>query len=165
MKRVLLLALLWAGCLPALAFGLQPVASRRAPPLSVPLATGGGVNLAYLRGRVVVVNFWASWCPPCLMEMPSMDHLARVMGRYPFVLLAVNAGESAASVQGFVRRTRPRFPVGLDEGSRYMHAWGALMVPASFLVDKAGRVRYSLFGPVQWDSPEMIGVITGLMRE
>jgi thiol-disulfide isomerase/thioredoxin len=165
MKRILVIALLWAFCLPAQAFGLQAVPVRPAPPLVVPLATGGYVDLAKLRGRVVLVNYWASWCPPCLMEMPSLDRLARLMGKYPFVLLAVNAGESPGWVQGFLKRTRPGFPVGLDAGSRYMHAWGGVVMPTSFLVDKAGRIRYSVIGPVEWDSPEMLGIIANLLRE
>jgi thiol-disulfide isomerase/thioredoxin len=165
MKRFLIMAMLWAVSLPTQAIGLQSVSVRPAPPLVVPLATGGIANLAYLRGRVVLVNYWASWCPPCLMEMPSMDRLARIMGRTPFVLLAVNAGEPPARVQGFVGKTHPSYYVGLDDGSRSMHAWGALVMPSSFLVDKAGRIRYSRVGPIEWDSPEMIGIISQLMAE
>ena len=165
MKRMLFIALFWVFCLPAQAFSLQPVPARPAPALAVPLATGGYVDLAMLRGRVVLVNYWASWCPPCLMEMPSMDRLARIMGKYPFALLAVNAGESPAWVRGFVNQTRPGFPVGLDAGRRHMRAWGGMVMPTSFLVDKAGRIRYSVIGPVEWDSPEVLGVIANLMRE
>ena len=165
MKRMLFVALLWMFSLPGLAFDLQSVAVRPAPPLVVPIATGGIADLAHLRGRVVLVNYWASWCPPCLLEMPSMDRLARIMGRRPFVVLAVNAGESSDRIREFIQGTHPSFPVGLDEGGHFMHAWGALAMPSSFLVDKAGRIRYSRVGPVEWDSPAMVTFISRLMTE
>jgi thiol-disulfide isomerase/thioredoxin len=165
MKRILLVALLWACGLSAQAIGLESDFARPAPPLLVPLSAGGHINLADLRGRVVLVNFWASWCPLCLMEMPSLDHMARILGKRRFVLLAVNTDESADWVRGFVRQARISFPVGVDARAGYMHAWGALMVPASFLVDKEGHIRYSLIGPRKWDSPEMLGIISRLMVE
>jgi len=165
MKRILFIALLWVFALPVQAFSLQPVPPLPAPPLILPLATGGYVDLAKLRGRVVLVNFWASWCPPCLMEMPSMDRLAKVMGKYPFVLLAVNAGESPGWVRGVLKQIQPGYPVGLDEDRRNMQAWGGMVMPTSYLVDKAGRIRYRVVGPMEWDTPEMIGIISSLMRE
>jgi thiol-disulfide isomerase/thioredoxin len=165
MKRNLFIVLLWALCLPAQAFSLQPVPARPAPVLTVPLSSGGMVDLRSLRGRVVLVNFWASWCPPCLMEMPSLDRLARTMGRRPFVVLAVNAGEAPGWVRGFVSQTHVGFPVALDAGSRYMHAWGGMVMPTSFLVDKWGRIRYRVIGPAEWDDPEVTGIISRLLAE
>lgn len=165
MKFLFLWTLLWAAWFPAHALDLQPVPVRPAPALSVALVTGGQANLAKLRGRVALVNFWATWCPPCLMEMPSMNRLALRMAKKPFVLLAVNGGEPAEWVRAFAMKTRPAFSIGLDPGAAQMHAWGALVMPTSFLVDKAGRIRYSLVGPKDWDSPEMVSMITQLLAE
>jgi thiol-disulfide isomerase/thioredoxin len=168
MKRILALVLPWLfvlSVLPARAIELQPGPARPAPSLVVPLVSGGMADLARLRGRVVLVNYWASWCPPCLMEMPSMDRLARGMAKRPFVLLAVNAGEPADWVKAFVLKTRPGFPVALDAGGRNMHAWGGMIMPTSFIVDKKGRIRYSVIGPKEWDAPEMVGIIAKLMAE
>jgi thiol-disulfide isomerase/thioredoxin len=165
MMRTLVVTLLWALSVPAQAVGIQSDTGRPAPSLVVPIATGGVADLSQLRGRVVLVNFWASWCPPCLTEMPSMNRLARAMGRRPFIVLAVNTSDSLSWLQGYIRQTRPSFPIGLDEGGRNMHAWGGMMVPASFLVDKLGHIRYSRVGPMDWDSPEMVGLISNLLSE
>jgi thiol-disulfide isomerase/thioredoxin len=165
MKFFLCWILLCASCLPAQALDLMQVAVRPAPYLSVPLALGGRSTLAKLHGRVVLVNFWASWCPLCLVEMPAMNRLALAMNRRPFVLLAVNAGEPPGWVLGFIKKTRPSVAVGLDPSATYMHAWGAVVLPTSYLVDKAGRIRYTLVGPVEWDAPEMIAIINKLMTE
>ncbi len=165
MMRMLVVTLLWALSLPAQAIVDHSDSVRAAPPLVVPIATGGAADLSQLRGRVVLVNFWASWCPPCLMEMPSMNRLARTMGRKPFIVLAVNTADTLNWLQGYIHQTRPSFPIGLDEGGRNLHAWGGMMVPASFLVDKLGRIRYSWLGPRDWDSSEMLGLISNLISE
>ena len=165
MMRMLVVTLLCALSLPARAIGDHSDSVRPAPPLVVPIATGGVADLSQLRGRVVLVNFWASWCPPCLMEMPSMNRLARTMGRKPFIVLAVNTADTLNWLQGYIHQTRPSFPIGLDEGGRNLHAWGGMMVPASFLVDKLGRIRYSWLGPRDWDSSEMLGLISNLISE
>lgn len=163
MRRLLLLLLFIV--LPAQAIELLPAPLRSAPALSVPLVTGGRTTLAKLRGRVVLVNFWASWCPACLLEMPAMNRLATGMRGRPLVVLAVNAGEPLGWVQGIVSRTHPSFAVGLDQGAVNMHAWGAMVMPTSYLVDKAGRIRYTVVGPMEWDSPEMLAIITKLLAE
>jgi len=138
---------------------------RPAPALSVDLLNGGKTDLEKLRGRVVLVNYWASWCPPCLMEMPSMNRLAKNMAGKPFVMLAVNAGESAESVRRFSTVSRPSFLVGLDPGNTHMRAWGAIVLPTSYLVDKSGNLRRVLVGPVNWNSPEILETISGLLAE
>jgi thiol-disulfide isomerase/thioredoxin len=163
MVRMCLLLLFLAG--PTQAIELMPAPLRPAPALSVPLATGGWSTLAKLRGRVVLVNFWASWCPACLLELPSMSRLATRMRGRPLVVLAVNAGEPPGWVKGFVSRTQPAFAVGLDPAARAMHAWGAMVMPTSYLIDKAGRIRYTVVGPMAWDSPEMVAIVNTLTAE
>jgi thiol-disulfide isomerase/thioredoxin len=165
MMLMLVVTLIGALSLPAQAISVHSDSVRPAPSLVVPIATGGVADLSQLRGRVVLVNFWASWCPPCLMEMPSMNRLARTMGRSPFIVLAVNTDESLNWLQAYIHQTQPSFPIGLDEGGQNLHAWGGTMVPASFLVDKLGRIRYSLVGPMDWDSSEMVGLISNLISE
>jgi thiol-disulfide isomerase/thioredoxin len=130
MTRVLVASLLLALSLQAQANNQDTNTARSAPPLVVPIVTGGVGDLSQLRGRVVLVNFWASWCPPCLMEMPSMDRLTRIMGRSPFVLLAVNTDQSQDWLQNFIQKNHPSFPIGMDSGDQNLHSWGGTMVPA-----------------------------------
>ena len=136
-----------------------------APTLSL-MDTGGRTrHLAEYRGRVVLVNFWATWCPPCVVEMPGLQRLAQRLSQRPFALLAVNVGESKSKVFRFRRLTGFRETVLLDPEGETFSAWGASVYPTSLLVDKGGRVRYRVVGPLDWDGEEAAGVIDGLLAE
>lgn len=169
MKRALFwlvtsLAVALAG-LPAGAAQLKPTKPRPAPELNLPRLDGGGVNLAELRGRVVLVNFWAVWCPPCRKEMPSMERLSRMLADRPFTILASNAGESPEQIRPFLAEVPLTFPILLDQDSARMKAWRVFVLPTSFLVDKQGQIRYSLSGHIEWDAPETVGIIEKLLAE
>jgi thiol-disulfide isomerase/thioredoxin len=139
--------------------------SRPAPALTLPLLAGGSVDLSRLRGRVVLVNFWATWCPTCLMEIPSLKRLASATRGKPFGILAVDAGEAPGWVQAYSNKLRLNFPIALDSEHRAMSTWQVMVMPTSFLVDKAGRIRYVRVGPAEWDAPEMLAVINQMLRE
>lgn len=169
MKRLLLvftasLALLLAA-LPVSAGQLKPTKPRPAPELDLPRHGGGSVNLADLRGRVVLVNFWAVWCPPCRKEMPSMERLSKMMAQRPFTILAVNAGETPERIQSFLDEVPLTLPILLDKGSERMKAWRVFVLPTSFLIDKQGQIRYSLSGHLEWDEPEVVAIIERLLAE
>ncbi len=144
---------------------LREVKPRPAPELALPTLDGGRVDLAELRGRVVLVNFWAVWCPPCRKEMPSMERLTRMLAGRPFTILASNAGESPEQIRPFLQEVPLTFPILLDEGSARMKAWRVFVLPTSFLVDKRGQIRYSLAGHIEWDTPEVVAIIERLMAE
>jgi thiol-disulfide isomerase/thioredoxin len=114
------------------------------------------------RGRVVLVNFWASWCGPCVMEMPGMQRLQNAMNGKPFTLLAVNVEESSGTVWKFAARVGIQFPLLLDRDGQTATDWGIDIYPTSFLIDPQGRIRYVAYGPRDWDDPEMIKTIEGL---
>jgi thiol-disulfide isomerase/thioredoxin len=168
MKRLLsLLAVGLALGLAGLPVGaqLKPTKPRAAPELNLPTLDGGRVDLAQLRGRVVLVNFWASWCPPCRKEMPSMERLSRLMAQRPFTLLAINAGETPEQMRAFLNEVPLTFPILLDQDSARMKAWRVFVLPTSFLVDKQGQIRYTLAGHIEWDDPEAVAVIERLLAE
>ena len=104
------------------------------------------------RGQVVLVNFWATWCGPCRAEMPSMERLRTAMQGRPFAILAVNVGESGRVAREFAQQLPVSFTVLLDADTRTTRAWGARVLPASFVVGPDGRVRYSHFGELDWSS-------------
>lgn len=150
---------------PAAAAQLKPTKPRPAPELNLPRLDGGSVNLGDLRGRVVLVNFWAVWCPPCRKEMPSMERLSRLMVERPFTVLAVNAGETPVQIRPFLAEVPLTFPILLDQDGARMKAWRVFVLPTSFLVDKQGQIRYSLSGHIEWDEPEAVAVIERLLGE
>jgi thiol-disulfide isomerase/thioredoxin len=134
-------------------------------PLAAASLDGRRVDLRDLQGRVVLVNFWATWCEPCREEMPSIEKLrARLAGR-PFDVLAVNYGESPEKVGDFVRREGITLPVLLDRDQQVADAWKARGLPMTFLVDAAGRVRYWAFGEIDWSAGEALSLVEQLVAE
>jgi thiol-disulfide isomerase/thioredoxin len=115
------------------------------------------------RGQVVLVNFWASWCGPCVMEMPSLQRLQNAMTGKPFTLLAVNVEESSGTVWKFAAKVQIQFPLLLDRSGQTAYDWGIDIYPTSFLVDTQGHVQYVAYGPRNWDDPDMIQAIEELI--
>ena len=144
---------------------LKPTKPRPAPELNLPRLDGGRIDLGELRGRVVLVNFWAVWCPPCRKEMPSMERLSKMMAQRPFTILASNAGETPEQIRPFLNEVPLTFPILLDQDSARMKAWRVFVLPTSFIVDKQGQIRYSLSGHIEWDEPEAVAVIERLLAE
>jgi thiol-disulfide isomerase/thioredoxin len=129
---------------------LTPWRGGRTPAVALKDIEGRSHTLGDYRGRVVLVNFWATWCEPCKDEMPSIQHLAdRLTGR-PFAALTINYGESEQKVADFLRRFPLRLPVLLDRNLEVARAWRVRGLPASFLVGRDGTIRYSVFGELDW---------------
>jgi thiol-disulfide isomerase/thioredoxin len=102
------------------------------------------------RGKVVLVNFWATWCAPCLEEMPSIERLRQSLAGRPFAVLAVNLAEPDERVRAFLAKVPVGFPVLMDREAAAARAWKARMLPATFIVGADGRVRYSYVGELDW---------------
>lgn len=122
-------------------------------------------SLSDYRGQVVLLNFWASWCPPCVHEMPSMSQLNITMDNKPFTILAVNLGESRGDIGQFVKKHPVNFPILLDPGQSLPKVWKVFAFPTSFILDKLGRIRYSVAGGIDWNEKSVRDVIEGLTRE
>jgi thiol-disulfide isomerase/thioredoxin len=140
-------------------------APKPAPALKLKGLDGKTHDLAQLRGRVVLVNYWATWCPPCRREMPSMERLTQALRGEPFVVLAVDVGEDAETIETFASQleTEPTFPILLDSRSHAMQAWKVAGLPTTFLVDKQGRIVASAIGGREFDHPDIIQAIRGLL--
>jgi thiol-disulfide isomerase/thioredoxin len=140
--------------------------ARPALEFTLPDLDGKPVKLSDYRGKVVLVNFWATWCPPCRREMPSMERLSRRLQGQPFVILAINQQEQPDQVFVFTGQLdpAPTFPILFDRDSTVSHAWGVLGLPASFIVDKQGRVVYRAMGGREFDHPEIEQTIRAILK-
>lgn len=127
---------------------------------------GGVHDLAALRGRVVLVNFWATWCPPCIEELPSLQRLWDAWRRHGLEVLAVNVGEEARDVETFLAGFRPAlaFPVLLDEDGDAFGAWRVFGLPTTFVVDRQGRLAYHAAGPRAMDSEPIRAQLAALFQ-
>jgi len=135
-------------------------------PLKLAKLNGEKLNLKSLKGNVVVVNFWATWCPPCVYEMPSMQRLNNLFNKKPFTLLGVNMAETNEEVSKFLKtKVNINFPIVMDYDGRTLKDWGIFAFPTSYVIDKQGKIRYALFGSVQWDNPDIVSKIEQLILE
>jgi peroxiredoxin len=121
-------------------------------------------SLAEMRGKVVVVNFWATWCPPCREEMPSMQRVWELTREEGVVMLAVDVGETEETVFPFVAEHGIGFPILLDKDSAVTGRWPVLGLPTTFVIDPEGRMTYQAIGGRAWDSPPILEAIRGLRQ-
>ncbi len=135
-----------------------------APGFRVPTLDGGTLDLASYRGRWVLVNFWASWCGPCVMEMPSLQRLDKALGANGLAVVSVSADENEAELRAFVRDHGVAFPVGRDPGGRTAaQAYRTTGYPETFLVDPSGTLHQKFVGPAEWDTPQSLDYFRALV--
>ena len=131
----------------------------KAPPLKLADAGGREIALGELRGKAVVVNFWATWCEPCREEMPSLDRLRKQMGDKRVEVLAVNVGEAPERVARFTRDVPVTFPIVYDRDGATAKAWKVRGYPTSFVLDSRGRIRYWFVGELDWSRADVVAAI------
>ena len=134
-----------------------------APPVELLTPDGAPFSLKQLRGKVVLVNFWATWCEPCITEMPSLQRLRNELAANGFEVLAVNYQEGPARINGFIQKMNLTLPVVRDTDGSVARSWGARVFPASYLVDRDGNIRHSISGAADWTSPKMLSTIRSLL--
>ena len=165
MAALSLVGLLWPSP-PGVAGELEPVTgSPAAPALALPDLGDRVHRLDDYSGQVVLVNFWATWCPPCVAEIPSLQRLYRSLSGQPFALLAVSMGENKQQVQEFSEKAGVDFPLLPDPASDVSQRWEIDFLPTSHLVDAQGRLRYTAYGEVDWDDEEVRATLRTLLEE
>ena len=127
-----------------------------APNFTFPDLTGKKVSLSDYKGRVVFLNIWATWCPPCVDEMPSMEKLYKKFKGDQFEILAVSIdGEGRKAVVPFMRRLNLTFPALLDRKGKIKNIYRVTGIPESFIIDKNGIIIKKIIGPLDWSKPEV----------
>ena len=147
--------------------GLQP--DRRntiAPALKLNDLSGRTHQLTQYRGQVVLVNFWATWCPPCRAEMPSIWRLKQKLKDKPFQVVTVNMGENRETITAFLPERMQRDFVSLmDSDTASMEDWKVTALPATYLIDREGRIAYSVYGAVEWDQATSVDRVNRLLGD
>jgi len=141
------------------------------PPLKLKTLKGKSHNLSNDKGKVILVNFWASWCPPCVHEMPSMQRLEnhfnkKQIAKTPFKILAVNMAEDKQTINTFLKtKVAVEFDILLDNNGVALKQWKVFAFPTSFIIGKKGKIRYAIYGGLDWFKPNIINKIQELIDE
>lgn len=163
MLRCVAFCLLGLAAAATAAADLKPWRGGPPPVLALNDLDGRLHQLSEYRGKVILINFWATWCEPCRDEMPSIQNLKEKLSGKPFVVLAVNLDEPESRVRKFLSQMNVDFTVLLDPEKKAAKAWGARILPASFVAGPDGRVRYSLVGEINWSGPDVVSRISELL--
>lgn len=143
--------------------GLVPISNRPAPDFELSDIDGKPIDLKDKRGKVILLNFWASWCPPCVKEIPSMNRLAQSFEADQFEIVSVNFKETPETIQAFLNQVQVDFPVLIDLDGRVSARYEIFSFPSSFILDANGQMRYSVNAAIEWDDPEIQSIIQTLI--
>jgi thiol-disulfide isomerase/thioredoxin len=143
----------------------EPYTDSTTKGFTLPDIKGKTQSLTDYRGKVVLVNFWASWCMPCVQELPDLTQLKQHLAGRPFEILALNVGERENRVKHFAQRMRFNLPVLLDISSKVFNEWDIKIMPTSYLIDANGGVRYRALGNPGWDKEQTLFIIEKLINE
>jgi len=142
---------------------LKPWSGGSPPPLALTDLDGKPRELSDYRGKVVVMNFWATWCGPCVKEMPDFEKLADNLSNEDFALITVNFGEKAERIKPFLKKIEVDVPVLLDPDMSTSKAWVKAGLPTTYIIDADQKIRYQVLGALEWASPEVEAKIRELL--
>jgi len=144
--------------------GLRLLNSKVSPrDFSLSLLEGETKSLSSYKGKVVFLNFWATWCGPCRVEMPSMEALYNKFRDKGLEILAVNSGEDQATVRSFMKNEGFSFPALLDLDGRVSANYGVQAIPTTFLIDRDGMIILRLVGSIDWGTPKIHAALESLL--
>jgi thiol-disulfide isomerase/thioredoxin len=156
----------------AFLFPLHEVRSAELKPWSGPTPAselkdldGKTHKLEAYRGKVVILNFWATWCEPCREEMPSLNKLRKSLEGQPVVMFAVNYGEGEGRIKPFLAKVPVDFPVLLDRDSQVAREWKVKLMPTTYIIGTDGKVRYGYAGERDWAEESIRAKIVGYAKE
>ncbi|GAC1345259.1 MAG: hypothetical protein NVSMB23_21170 [Myxococcales bacterium] len=131
-------------------------------PFQLPARGGGTLDLASLKGKLVLVNFWASWCAPCREEEPSLQKLARALEPGTFEVVAISVDDGWAPIEKFFNGAKPAYQVALDQGAVVSQRFGTRQFPESYLLDQRGNLKLKFVGPRNWADPSVVTLLESM---
>jgi len=138
---------------------VQPIA------INLKNAYGKKIVKTNYKNQVTVVNFWATWCTPCIEEIPSLNRLKNKMQGAAFELISINYAEDQKTILDFMDKVKVEFPVLLDQEGAFANKWNIIAYPSTFVIGKDGKIKYGVNAAIEWDSPEVITEIKALLNE
>lgn len=161
------LAIIVIFAMPSYRHGEASVAGTRAEDFAMQL-NGKPTHLSDLRGKIVVLNFWGSWCPPCIEETPALNRLQKYISARNGVVLGVAADEDPAAYEKFLREHGVIFetyrdPLTKDQHSPIAQSYGTSMIPETYIIGRDGKIARKIIGFQEWDSPEMLAYFDSIL--
>ncbi|MDI6800841.1 MAG: TlpA disulfide reductase family protein [Thermodesulfovibrionales bacterium] len=145
-------------------FAVEKLSGQKASDFTLKDMAGNPVSLSSFKGKVVLLNFWATWCPPCKAELPSMNKLNQLLKGKGLVILAVSTDRAVIDVSNFLKKNPVNFTVIVDYNLNVSrNLYKVFMVPTTFLIDKRGVIAEKYFGEQDWAEPEIIKTIETLL--
>lgn len=120
------------------------------------LGNGTPVELSKYKGNLVFLNFWATWCAPCLKELPDMEKLHQKLGKKGLIILAVGMGENEKKIKNFLKKYDFTFPMVIDPDMKISHLYGVQNIPVTYLIEPGGAIIARAIGPREWANPELM---------
>lgn len=136
--------------------------TRAAPNFTIEDMQSVTHSLADYQGKVLVVNFWATWCPPCVKEMPSLQRAWEQLRGEDIAVLAVNMGEQKQAIEDFIQKYPVELPILLDKDLEVADAWLVSGLPTTYVVNPDGDIVFQVIGEREWDDPDLLEEIRGL---
>lgn len=133
-------------------------------PLNLSDVQGQPIRVENYKNKITIVNFWASWCPPCVEEIPSLNRLKQQMRGYDFELISINYVETAKIVMDFMRRVKVDFSVLMDLDGSVARNWNVVAFPSTFIIGPDGKIKYGVNAAIDWDSKETVSIIQSLAK-
>jgi cytochrome c biogenesis protein CcmG, thiol:disulfide interchange protein DsbE len=151
--------------LPSYRQGEASIAGKTAEDFTLNIA-GKPTRLSDLRGKVVVLNFWASWCPPCVEETPALNHLEKYIASRNALVLGISIDDDHSAYEKFLQDQKVGFTTFSDPAMKKIeNNYGTTMIPETYIIDRRGKIARKVIGPQQWDSPEMLAYFDALLGQ
>lgn len=145
--------------------GLSPVPQKpQAIEFELQDLSGKWHTISQYEGKAIIITFWATWCIPCRVEMPSMQRAWEQFEKGKVIMLGINVGEEADAISDFLDEVPVEFPILLDKDSSTMRQWYVIGLPTTYVVNPAGKIVYKAIGGREWDDPYFISAITALYK-
>jgi thiol-disulfide isomerase/thioredoxin len=139
--------------------------NSKPPPIQLIDVNGKSYNITDYKNQVTVVNFWATWCTPCIKEIPSLNTLRQSMQGKPFELISINYAEQKETIKEFMEMVDVEFPVLLDEQGAESAKWKVIAFPSTFVIGRDGLIHYGVNAGIEWDTPEVLKVINRMLEK